>query len=130
MTEGKVRDQKKLCKLYSMMAKDITKERKRLGGDFVVTESVPTRVLRDHMRAKLGPDLIFVVLHMTKDDLEARLKARHGEEAGTIIEYLTKANAMYERARKDEPNTLDVKVTQEMSPDDVVDKILDMLKKK
>ena len=129
MMDGKG-NQEKLCNLYSMMAKDITKERKRLGGNWAVSNAVPTRKLRDHLRAKLGSKLIFVVIDMTKADYEAMVKKKHGEEAGTIIGYLLKAYKVYEPARKDEPNTLDVKVTREMNQDDVADQIVSMLKKK
>ena len=108
----------------------VAKERKRLGGDWAVSNAVPTRKLRDHLRAKLGSKLIFVVIDMTKADYEAMVKKKHGEEAGTIIEYLLKAYNVYEPARKDEPNTLDVKVTREMNQDYVADQIVSMLKKK
>merc|ERR1712113_980905 len=68
MITGKSSDKSKLCGMYSIMAKDIAKERKRLGGDWAVAQALPTRELRDHMRKELGPDLIFVVLHMSKED--------------------------------------------------------------
>ena len=129
LTKGESTETKNLCKMYSEMAKDIAKERKRLGGDWAVTQAVPTRKLRDHIRAELGPDLIFVVLHMTKEDQEARIKARHGEDAGgELNDYLLRAYNIYEPAGEDEPKTLDVRVTPEMTRDDVVDKVLNMLK--
>jgi gluconate kinase len=129
MIQGKDSDQTKLLATYSMMAKDIAKERKRLGGDWAVAQALPTRALRDHMRKELGQDLIFVVLHMSKQHQEERIKARHGEEAGGLNYYLLEAYKIYEPAAEDEPNALNVMVSPGMTPDDVVDKILTMLKK-
>ena len=130
LTEGKLCDQKKLLDLYSIMAKDIGKERRRMGGDWAVAQAVPTRILRDHIRRELGPDLVFVVLHMTKEDQERRIKARHGEGSEGLNDYLFKAYNIYEPAAEDEPMTLDVRVTPDMTPDDVVNKILQCLKNK
>ena len=65
---------------------------------------------------------------MTKEAQEKRIKARHGEESGGLNDWLIKAYNIYEPAAEDEPNTLDVRVTPEMTPDDVVEKILQCLK--
>ena len=132
MLDGGEYDMEKICRCYSAMAKDILSERKRLGGDWAIAQAVPSRVLRDHLRNELGPDLVFVVLHMTKEDQEARVKRRHGdnEEGKGLNDMLTKAFEFYEPATDDEPNALDVRVTPDMTADDVVDKILYMLKSK
>ena len=74
---------------------------------------------------------MFVVLHMTKDNQDKRLKRRHGdnEDAESLNDYLTNLHKIYEPATEDEPNSLDIQVTPEMTPEDVIAKILDSLKK-
>ena len=128
MIEGKSFDQKNVEAFYTAMCKDINAERKRMGGDWVVAQAVPTRSLRDHIRKQLGPDLIFVVLNMTKEDQMKRIMQRHGEEQSTIVDFLTKLYDFYEPATEDEENAIDVEVTNDMSREDVVQKILNMLK--
>ena len=132
MVDGREYNMEKLCRGYSLMSTDICNERRRLGGDWAIAQAVPTRALRDHIRAELGPDVVFVVLHMTKTDQEARIKARHGdnEEGKGLNDMLLKAYTIYEPAADDEPNTLDVRITPDMTPDDVHVKILNMLKAK
>ena len=102
-----------------------------MGGDWVVAQAVPTRELREHIRKELGPDMIFVVLDMTREDQMKRILQRHGEneEQSTVVDWLTKLYDLFEPATEDENNTLDVKVTNDMSREDVVQKILDMLQK-
>ena len=132
LKNGQSYDFKKLCEIWSVMAKDVIRERKRMGGDWAVVHAVPKRALRDHIRKELGPDLVFVVLHMTKEDQDKRVKGRHGDSdaGGGINDYLTDLYKVYEPATEDEPNALDIRVTPEMTPDDVVAKILDSLKQK
>ena len=74
---GTTCDMKGLEEFYGAMCEDIGKERKRMGGDWVIAQAVPTRSLRDFIKAQLGPHLVFVVLNMTKEDQEKRLEARH-----------------------------------------------------
>ena len=83
------------------------------------------------MRKELGPDLMFVVLHMTKENQDKRLKGRHGdnEDAESLNDYPTNLHKIYVPATEDEPNSLDLQVTLEMTPEDVIAKILDSLKK-
>ena len=128
MFNGQKFDNKKIEDACSQMCKNIADERKRLGGDWATCMAVPSRKLRDHIRAELGPDLVFVVLHMTKEDQAARIKARHGDKESSANDMLLNAYDLYEPATKDEPNAIDLIITPEMSPDDVVDKILDMIK--
>ena len=131
LAKGQPYNFQSLCDSWSVMAKDILRERKRMGGDWAVVHAVPTRAMRDHLKKELGPGLIFVVLHMSKEDQDKRIKGRHGdnEDSESLNEYLTNLHKVYEPANEDEPNALDIRVTPEMTPDDVVAKILDSLKK-
>ena len=118
-----------ICNAYSQMNKEIIRERKRLGGDWAISQAVPTRQLRDHIRSELGPDLTFVVLHMTKEDQKKRINSRQGNGDSKVNDFLMKAFEFYEPAAKDEINTIDLRITPEMSPDDVVSRVLEIIEK-
>jgi len=120
-------DKEKLEGLFRELCADICKERKRLGGDWAIAFAVPTRHYRDLMKKILGPDVIFVVLNMSKEGQEERIRQRHGEDAGATGESLMKMNAFYEPATEDEDQAIDVLVTNDMSREDVVKKILSMI---
>lgn len=113
----------KRLNLSSAMCKDIAKERRRIGGDWAVAQAVPTREMREFIKKELGPDLIFVVLNMTKKEQLERIKARHGNDK-QIVDALTKMHSLYEPATKDEENSIDLTIANEMSRQDVVERIL------
>ena len=127
LIEGKEYDFDQLGKFYSLMANDIAREQKRIGGDFAVAHAVPTRKVRDHIRKELGSNLIFVVLHMSKEDQLARIKNRHGDEQ-MFIDMLSNSYKVFEPATEDEPNAIAVDITKDMSRDDVVNKIIQSVK--
>ena len=77
MLKGKEHDVRKIEDFYRAMCQDISRERRRLGGDWVVAMLVPTRLTRDTVRRALGPEVELVVLDMDKEDQVARLHARH-----------------------------------------------------
>jgi len=132
LLDGKEYNIETLKTFYGEMCKDLTKERKRLGGDWVVAQAVPLRSLRDHMRAELGPDLVFVVLNMKKEDQKKRITARHGESDGDnefFNAMLEKAYDLYKPATADEPNAIDIEVTADMTREDVVEQILKKIQK-
>ena len=123
IAEGQKYDLERLCKFYSWMCEDITREQKRIGGDWVIAQAVPTREIRKHIRSKLGPNLLFVVLHMTKEDQASRIKARHGDDE-SFVNMLTKLYDVYETAGEDEPNAVTVVIPKDMTRDGVVENIL------
>ena len=127
LVEGKEYDEEMVAKFYAEVADGVAQEQKRIGGDFAIAQAVPTRKLRDTIRQKLGPKLIFLVLHMSKEDQAARIKARHGDEE-SFSEHLSKMYDVYEPASSDEPNAIHCLVTKDMSKDDVVEKITRLLK--
>ena len=129
---GEEFDKEAVKAFYTGMCKDISKERKRMGGDFVVAQAVPSREFRDHIRQHLDSDLIFVVLHMSKEDQSDRIKQRHsghGSGAGKFVDMLAKLHDVYDCGGEDEPNTITITVTKDMSRDDVVKRILESLPK-
>ena len=124
MLKGNEYDIEKLTKLYSLMGEDITRERKRLGGDWVIAHGVPLRKFRDYIRAILGPDLVFVVLNMTKEDQMERVVGRTGDDFQEMNDILLKSYKLCEPAIEGEPNAIDVFVTKNMSRDEVAERIL------
>ena len=126
MLEGEQFDFNKVARFYSEMCKDILKERKRMGGDFVIAHAVPTRALRDHIRKELDCDITFVVKNMSRKDQLTRIKGKQGFQK-SLTEMFLKAYNVYEHAQDDEPNTIDLLVTNDMTPNDVADKIITML---
>ena len=65
---------------------------------------------------------------MSKEDQLARIRGRHGEEGGALNDMLTNVYDLYEPAADDEKNALHCLITKDMTRDDVVDKILRLLK--
>ena len=81
------------------------------------------RIPIHNFRSKLGADLVFVVLEMDKELQMERLKNREnfGED---ILQFFAKMGEMFDPATEDEENAIALKVTKELSPIDVVEKIL------
>lgn len=127
MTAGKEYDFDVICLFYKFMCADVAREHSRIGGDFAIAQAVPKRNIRDFIRGILGEDLIFVVLHMSKEDQGARLRARHGDQATTAARLENMYN-LYEQAGEDEPNTINCVITKDMSKDDVYNKVVELLK--
>ena len=114
------------------MADMIGYERKRIGGNFVVAQAVPTRNLRDVIRKSLGKDLIFIILSLKKETTLERLTKRQGDsEAGKrIVDFCIKLESFYELKFPDEDQTYDITITSEMNENDVLEKILEIVDKK
>ena len=123
MCQGMEYDFEKVCNLYTSMCCDIAKEQQRIGGNWAVAQAVPTRALREHIRGKMGANLIFIVLHMSKQDQLSRLRARHGDDESTLKQFSTIFD-VFEPAGEGETNAVHIEVTKDMSRDDVVGKII------
>ena len=113
MTEGAEYDMDKAWSFYKAISDDITKERKRIGGNFAIAQIVPKRAIRDRIRAHLGPELVFVVLDMSKEDQRDRILARHGDES--ILAIMERCYDVSERATDDEPNAINLFIKKDMS---------------
>jgi len=125
--KGEEYDENACVNFYMLMCEDIERERRRIGGDWVVATVVQSKAWRDLIKAKLGPDLVFVVLDMDPEEQIERIKVRHaGDEE--MVELMSHLFTLCEPAQDDEENTLAVKVTGEMSREDVVKKIMEMIK--
>ena len=117
--------EEKCTPMLNQSAYDILKQRKRIGGNWSVDFAVFSRKQRDGLRKILGSDLIFIVLNMTKQCQEKRLIDRHGNDK-EIIDLLKMLHTMYEPGENDEENTYNVTITEDMCPEDVVQKFLEI----
>jgi len=126
-TAGKERDEELFKEYLALLCDDIEKEKSRLGGDWAVAMVVQHRKVRDFIRARLGPSLVFIVLEMNTEDMMERLRKRHkGDE--TAVETLKTTAEGFEAAGEDEENTIGVTVAGDMSLEDVVNKTIELLK--
>jgi len=125
--EGKEADEESIKGLFLVLCENILSERKRLGGDWVIAFAVWSKQFRDFIRSQLGADIIFVILSLSKEVQKERAKGRHGDQEG-ITEFLEKTYDVYESASDDEPNTIEVFVTNDMSREEVCEKILENIK--
>ena len=106
------------------IANDILKQRQRIGDDWSIAFGISSRKQRDIIRKILGPDVIFMVLNITKDCTKKRLVARHGMTPNTLIEM----HKIYEKAGEDEENAFNIMIEDNMNADNVIDKVMDIIK--
>ena len=90
-----------------------------------MAHAVATRGSRDYLRKLMGPDLVFVVINMTRECQKERLKERHGESVGDLME---KMFNLYEPAGEDEENAFNIMIEDNMNADNVIDKVMDIIK--
>jgi len=114
--------------LSETMAKEIDRQRKRIGGNFVIAYAIATQEQRNHIREIL-PECNFITLTLSKETQKKRLLARHDEMAeAEIIKILTTLHALFELPGENERNTYNVDITDDMSrDDDVVEKVKQIL---
>jgi len=126
MFKGEDYDKDILKKFYCGMCEDILRERTRIGGDWAIAGVAFTRELRDHIRSRLGPDLVFVILNMDMEEVKKRVKTRHhGEDQAN--EMMEPINKLCDPIGEDEENAVSVTVTTAMSEEDVHNKILELV---
>ena len=108
----------------------MVKQRKRLGGNWAIAQAVFTKAQRDILRQHIGSDLIFIVLNLTRECQKKRLAARHGDDIHEdLVQMLEKFYDLFEKAGEDEPNTYNLTITEDMTVDDVMNKIFDIIDK-
>ena len=129
MQPGANFDLDKLKTGYTTLAKDINAQKKRIGGNFSIAEAVTSRSFRDHIRLTI-PDCIFITLTIAKEAQMKRIKARQGDHMSEgMLEDLSNIHKLYELPGENEPNTFNVDITDNMKPQDVMKKVLDILEK-
>ena len=122
-------DWSKLNSYYTCLAQDVAFHKARMGGKFVVTQAVTSRKFRDHIKKTL-PECIFITLSLTRETQRKRIIERHGsgEQAEQIIKFICGIYDYYEKPEEDEKNTFNVDITENMTVDDVMNKVLGILK--
>ena len=112
------------------IANDILKQRQRIGGDWSIAFAVFSRKQRDIIRKILGPDVIFMVLNLTKDCTKKRLASRHGDGdiADKFTNRLLAIHKLYEKAGEDEENAFNIMIEEDMNVDNVIDKVMEIIK--
>ena len=117
-------------RFYKYMSNSISYERKRIGGDWVVAQAVPTRKLRDGIRKSLGNDkVLFFLLGLEREVTLERLTKRHGDgEAGkSMTDFCIKVESFYELKAQDEDDTFDIIINKDMGPNDVAQKVMEIV---
>ena len=113
---------------YMVMAEDLVKQRNRLGGDWAIAQAVFSRKQREYLRQQLGPNLVFVVLNLTKECQKKRVESRHGDSLGEdFLVVLEKYAELCEPAGEDEENAYNLDIDENMTRDDVIKKLLDIV---
>merc|ERR1712012_505839 len=99
-------------------------EKQKIGGDWAVAQAIPTRKIRDVIKKECNAT--FIVLTMSKKYQKQRLSGRHSK-GSKIVGFLAALHKSYESVQPDEKDAYEVFITPEMSADDVVDKVLDLI---
>ena len=98
-------DRNVVNEFITALADDITNERRRLGGDWIVAFAIPDRMSRDLLRSLLGEDLVFVVLQLSPELQEERLSDRNADEE-EVVDLLSSIYEIYEPAGVDEERAI------------------------
>jgi len=134
--KGKAVDPKIWSDFYTLLCQDILKERSKLGGKWVVNQAVYSKVAREVIREKLGDDLTMVVLVSDDQNLQMERMAKRALGEGDVSKEARKESEETMKRRtgggdeveEDEPNTYAVKVTKAMTPEDVAEIVLNLVK--
>lgn len=116
-------DMEKAEIFYTEMAKDILKEKKRIGGNWVVSQAVLTKECRDTI-SKTLKDVIHITLNVEKDAQKKRLEGRHGSGNQGLGKYFQLWYDLYELVDEKQENGFTVDVSVEMTPEDVAKAII------
>ena len=130
LSKGSQIDLERSSNFYTHVALNVKSEKERIGGNWIVAQAVPKRSLRDLIRKVLGPDLVFVLLNLTKETQKQRIEARNGgddnDNAG-ITDWIAKMYDQFEGKEDDEPGTFSIDVTADMTQEQVVNQILSLI---
>ena len=121
-----MKDEEKLRPIYKIMATDILRQKARLGGTFAVAHAVASRAMRDYFRSLMGPELVFIVLNMTKECQTQRMSERHGDDVGEgwWLDY-----SKFQPAGVDEEKAYNITIEEGDSKQDVLNKVLEITNK-
>ena len=126
ITEDEFYEQSK--PLYKIMIETVIKQKARLGGTFATALAVPLQKTREYMYQVAGPDLIFISLNLSKECQAARLKQRHGE-GSRLATTLISMYSRFHPGGKNEKNCYNITIEENMTKNDVMGKVLDIVGK-
>jgi len=126
--QGKEYDKEALVEYYRLMATDIAKEKKRIGGGFAVAHVLFTAEIRSAIREVLEPDLIIIMLTMPRAERRERILRRHQGDVQSADLFDHFENRM-EGVQENEPNTIEIKVDGAMTKDEVVAEVIERVEK-
>ena len=124
-SKGDVTNEESANPFYTMLAKDILSEKQKIGGDWVVSQAVPTRKQRDIVKKECNAT--FIILTVSKKYQKQRLSGRHKDEKH-VVQELASIYKLFESVQPDEKDAYELVITPEMSADDVLEKVLDLIK--
>jgi len=111
----------------TIMAKDILRQKKRLGGNFAISYEVISRESRDLLRAKLGSELVFIVLNLTKECQNKKIKDKVPGEEKFMVDNLNKIYDAHQPAEDDEQNAYNITIDETKTPAEVMQSVLDVI---
>ena len=115
--------------LMKAYANVINSNHLRMGGNWACAWAIFRKSEREFFRNLFGDRLIIVVLNLTEDCIRKRLAMRHGDNNQAIINKFMEIIEIFEPGEKDEKNTVNLNITEEMSTGDVASKILKIIEK-
>ena len=92
----------------------------------MVDRCILTKEFRELIRKKLGSDLIIVELQLDEELCKKRILKRHGEDNEwdkIVANILIDMYPQCEFAGDDEENTFTIEVTEEMTPENIANRI-------
>ena len=114
-------NQKSYSPFFKLMAKDVVSEKKKIGGDWIVTCDVATRKLRDVIKKECNAT--FIVLTPSPETQKKSSK----DNCSGKLEFWRSLQKQYERVQQDEEDAYEVFITSEMEKDEVVQNVLDLI---
>ena len=126
MPSGNIANQKSALPFFKMMAKDFVSEKKKIGGDWVITSSfMPTRKMRDFMKNE--SNATFVVFTLSE---ESQIKTVGKlNPTASYIDWTKSVHKCYQTVEPDEKDAHELVITLEMEEDDIVKHVIDLINK-
>ena len=124
LSKGDLSKQEVIVPFLKLLSKDIVSEKKKIGGNWLVTFPVPTRKMRDVIKKECNAT--FINLTVSEDTQRTRLSRRHAkEEDGTKkVDWLTSMYNSFEPVQADEKDAYELVILPGMGKDSVAEKVL------
>ena len=93
-----------------------------------MAHALPTRKTRDAIKEVL-PDCLFILLTLSKESQKKRIINRHGEgeEAEGMIQFAAGIFEFYEKPGDGEKGTFNLDIDEDMTKEDVMNKVLEIV---